>query len=154
MPFSLSFRGAFWWDGKLRCFLLGIIGGFFHYCNITWLGRLLGIYEEQQSTVKPLDLSLSYLIHQNKFMLKANIIIILHRAVFKWRACFQNLLHPVPHVTHFHNWLIWQLQSILKYSSLVKYIPIVGSFHLTYSTSVFFFVLFCFVFCFVLFCFC
>ncbi len=51
-----------------------------------------------------------------------------------WRACFQNLLHPVRHVTHLHNWLPMAIIINFKYSSLVKYIPNVGSFHLMYST--------------------
>ena len=47
-----------------------------------------------------------------------------------WRACFQNLLHPPRHVTHLHYWLPFAIQS----SSLIKYVPIVGYFHLTLCT--------------------
>ena len=48
---------------------------------------------------------------------------------YKWRACFRNLLHPLPtcysfaFLTSFCNW---------NSSSLIKYVPIVGYFHLTY----------------------
>ena len=51
-----------------------------------------------------------------------------------WRAYFQNLLHQLQHVTHLHYWLPFAIKIDKKYSSLIKYIPIVGYFYLTFST--------------------
>ena len=51
----------------------------------------------------------------------------------KWRACFQNLLYPLRHVTHFHYWLHHAMKKKKKKIKLYNYIHIVDCSRLTYS---------------------